>query len=124
VERCSTPEGKTLLSHFANYIVALLCPKLGEGNPDPSDEEKANRCFHVRAVFAIVEAVVEQHRCLLVHLCEFGKITLPENRLNKLREIKNLDENGAVVGEEANYLRALERSRRSITQQRSVLMSR
>jgi hypothetical protein len=90
--------------------VNLLRPKLGEGNPDPSDEEKANRRFYVRAVFALVEAFVEQHRRLLVHLGEFGKITLPENRLNKLREIKKiLDENGAVVGEEANYMRAHEK---------------
>ena len=90
--------------------VNLLRPKLGEGNPDPSDEEKANRRFYVRAVFALVEAFVEQHRRLLVHLCEFGKITLPENRLNRLREIKKLlDEDGAVVGEEANYMRAHEK---------------
>lgn len=39
--------------------VNLLRPKLGEGNPDPSDEEKANRRFYVRAVFALVEAFVE-----------------------------------------------------------------
>src|SRR5205085_5338023 len=71
---------------------------------------KANRRFYARAVFALVEAFVEQHRRLLVHLCEFGKITLPENRLNKLREIKKiLDENGTVVGEEANYMRAHEK---------------
>jgi hypothetical protein len=90
--------------------VNVLRPKIGEGNPDPSDAEKANRRFYVRAVFALVEAFVEQHRRLLVHLCEFGKITLPENRLHKLREIKKiLDENGTVVGEQAIYMRAHEK---------------
>jgi hypothetical protein len=57
-----------------------------------------------------VEAFVEQHRRLLVHLCELRKIPLPENRLNKLREIKKiLDDNGTVVGEQANHLRAHEK---------------
>lgn len=90
--------------------VNLLRPLLGDDNLDPTKEEMANRRFYVRAVFALVEAFVEQHRRLLVHLCEFGKIRLPENRLNKLREIKKiLDENGTVVGEEANYLRTHEK---------------
>ena len=88
--------------------VNLLRPKLGEGNPDPSDEEKANRRFYVRAVFALVEAFVEQHRRLLVHLCESGKITLPENRLNKLREIKKILERQAKAKPSEGFDRAWE----------------
>src|ERR1035437_10144113 len=61
------------MTHVLIDDVNLLRPKLGEGNPDPSNEEKANRRFYVRAVFALVEAFVEQHRRLLVHLCEFGR---------------------------------------------------
>jgi hypothetical protein len=58
--------------------VRLLRPKIGEGNPDPSDDEKAYRRFYVRAVFALVEAFVEQHRRLVIYLCEAGKIELSE----------------------------------------------
>src|SRR4051794_5960103 len=77
--------------------LTLLKAKIGEGNPDPTNEEKANRRFYVRAVFALVEAFVEQHRRLLVMLSEQGKVTLPENRVRKLREIKQiLGDNGTV----------------------------
>jgi hypothetical protein len=87
--------------------VSLLRPMLGLGKSDPSNEEEAYRRFYVRAVFALVEAFVEQHRRLIVHLCGLEKITLEENRLNKLREIKGkiLDGNG----EAANYMRAHEK---------------
>jgi hypothetical protein len=58
--------------------VNMLRPKIAEGNPDPTDYEKACRRFYVRAVFALVEAFVEQHRRLVIHLCEAGKIELTE----------------------------------------------
>ena len=89
--------------------VNLLRPKIGERKPEPSDEEKAYRRFYVRAVFALVEAFVEQHRRLVTHLCEAGKIVLTQNKLNRLREIKQiLDESGAVV-EAPNYLRIFDK---------------
>ena len=85
--------------------VVLLRSKVGESNPDPNDEEKANRRFYSRAVFALVEAFVEQHRRLLLQLCETRKIELKENVVLKLREIKQiLDEEGAVVEERTKYL--------------------
>ncbi len=90
--------------------VNLLRPKIGERKPDPSDEEKAYRRFYVRAVFALVEAFVEQHRRLVIHLSEAGKIGLTQNKLNRLREIKQiLDASGAVVREAPNYLRIFEK---------------
>jgi hypothetical protein len=93
--------------------VNLLRPRIGEGKLDPSDEEKAYRRFYVRAVFALVEAFVEQHRRLVIHLCEAGKIVLTENRLKRLREIKQIfDASGVVVGEETNYLRIFDKIKR------------
>jgi hypothetical protein len=88
----------------------MLRPKIAEGNPDPSDDEKAYRRFYVRAVFALVEAFVEQHRRLVIHLCEAGKIELRENKLNQLREIKQiLDAGGVVMEEEPNYMRIFDK---------------
>lgn len=90
--------------------VKILRPKIGEGNPDPSDDEKACRRFYVRAVFALVEAFVEQHRRLMIHLCEAGKIELSENKLNQLRQIKRiLDSGGAIVKEDPNYMRIFDK---------------
>ena len=90
--------------------VAMLKPKIGEGNDDPPNEEKANRRFYIRAVFALVEAFVEQHRRLLVHLCQSGKIELKERTLNRLREIKHiLNENGVVVGEEPRFMQMFDK---------------
>jgi hypothetical protein len=90
--------------------VKMLRSKIGEGNPDPSDEEKAYRRFYVRAVFALVEAFVEQHRRLVIHLCEAGKIELSENKLNQLRQIKRfLDTGRAVLREEPNYMRTFDK---------------
>ena len=98
--------------------VSMLRPKIAEGNPDPSDDEKAYRRFYVRAVFGLVEAFVEQHRRLVIHLCEAGKIELRQNKLNQLREIKRiLDAGGAVVGEEPNCMGYSTRSRRSTKRQ-------
>ena len=44
--------------------VGLLRPLVGEGEDDPSAGRKAYRRCYVRAVFALVEALVEQHRRL------------------------------------------------------------
>jgi hypothetical protein len=101
------------MTHLLIDDANLLRPKIGEGKPDPSDEEKAYRRFYVRAVFALVEAFVEQHRRLVIHLCEAGKIVLTQNKLNRLREIKQiLDASGAVVGEAPNYLRIFDKIKR------------
>ena len=91
--------------------VTLLRPTIGEGNPDPNKQEKANRRFYIRAVFALVEAFMEQHRRLLVHLCQSGKIELKERTLNRLREIKQIldEQTGAVVGEEPRYMQMFDK---------------
>jgi hypothetical protein len=89
--------------------VGLLRPKVGERIPEPSDEEKANRRFYVRAVFALVEAFVEQHRRLIVQLCEQGKIELPENKLKRLKEIKQVLQDDGTVEEQPQYLQIFDK---------------
>jgi hypothetical protein len=117
---------QSLLEAWVVATRPLRCERLGYSAQFAVEGlSKIKRLFHLLAdtneIYAEWERLVWTHRRLLVHLCEFGKIMLRKNRLNKLREIKKiLDENGTVVGEEANYMRTHERSTRSITQQRLV----
>jgi len=78
------------MTHLLIDDVALLKPEIGELDPDPSDAKKAYRRFYIRAVFALVEAFVEQHRRLLVDLCDAGMITLTPKKLTALREISEV----------------------------------
>ena len=70
--------------------VERLRPTLGELDIQAaiSDSEEGNRRFYVRAVFALVEAVVEQHKRLLLDLAERGTITLDPVVQNRLLEKK------------------------------------
>ncbi len=77
-------------THLLIDDVKLLKPKVGELKPNVTDEEEANRRFYIRAVFALVEAFVEQHRRLLLELCECSKIELREKTRRKLQEIKEI----------------------------------
>ncbi len=77
-------------THLLIDDVKLLKPKVGELKPNVTDEEEANRRFYIRAVFALVEAFVEQHRRLLLELCECSKIELREKTRRKLQEIKEV----------------------------------
>jgi len=98
------------MTHLLIDDVNMLRPKVGAGNPDPTDEEKAHRRSYVRAVFALVEAFVEQHRRLLIHLCEAGKIALSENRMRQLRETRQfINDAGEVEREEPNYMRTFDK---------------
>jgi hypothetical protein len=84
--------------------VALLRPRVGELKPNVTEEEKANRRFYVRAVFALVEAFVEQHRRLLLELCESNKIELKEKTRKRLRELKEVFREDGTVEEQERYL--------------------
>ena len=84
--------------------VALLKPKIGELNPDVTDEEKAHRRFYIRAVFALVEAFVEQHRRLLLQLCDANVIALDEKTRQRLREIKEVFREDGTIEERDQYL--------------------
>ncbi len=93
------------IAHLLIDDVNLLKPKVGELNPNVSDEEKANRRFYVRAVFALVEALVEQHRRLLLELCESNKIELEEKTLKELSEIKDVRRDDGTVEVQQQYLK-------------------
>jgi hypothetical protein len=84
--------------------VALLRPKVGELNPNVTDEEKANRRFYIRAVFALVEAFVEQHRRLLLELCESNQIELKDKTRKRLQEIKKILMEDGTAEEQERYL--------------------
>jgi hypothetical protein len=78
-----------------------------------SDQEEANRRFYVRAVFALVEAVVEQHKRLLLDLAERDSITLADCIRSVLSErVYAIKDNGAVVSRE-QYLQ-LQRKLRGV----------
>ena len=92
------------MTHLLIDDVALLRPKLGELNPNANGEEEANRRFYIRAVFALVEAFVEQHRRLLLELCESNRIELQEKTRKRLREIKEIFREDGTVEEQEQYL--------------------
>jgi hypothetical protein len=92
------------MTHLLIDDVALLRPKVGELDPNVTAEEKANRRFYVRAVFALVEAFVEQHRRLLLELCESSEIELKEKTRKRLREIKEVFSEDGTVEEHEQYL--------------------
>lgn len=89
--------------------VGRLQGELGAGHPDPSPAQETNRRFYIRAVFALVEAFVEQHRRLLVELAEHGIITLPEKKLQRLREIKVVALPDGGVEEQEHYLQLFDK---------------
>jgi hypothetical protein len=92
--------------------VDRLLPLAGEDVAISNDEE-ANRRFYIRAVFALVEAVVEQHKRLLLDLAERSAISLPRGVQQALSEQAPIvRENGTVMYRE-QYLQ-LERKLRAV----------
>jgi hypothetical protein len=83
--------------------VEQLRPLLGERNfaAAVSDQEEANRRFYVRAIFALIEARVEQHKRLLLDLVERGTITLAAGVREALSErLYAVGDSGNVVERE------------------------
>jgi hypothetical protein len=66
------------VTHVLIDDVEQLRTLLGERHPalQNSNEEEANRRFYVRAIFAFIEAVAEQHKRLLLALDEQGTVAL------------------------------------------------
>ena len=86
--------------------VERLRPRLGSRNPQDAvcDEEEMSRRLYVRAIFARIEALVEQHKRLLLHLTKANVITLPAGAAEGLSErLYTFKDNGAVV-EREQYL--------------------
>lgn len=92
--------------------VDRLRPLVGEDVAISNDED-ANRRFYVRAVFALVEAVVEQHKRLLLDLADRGAVTLAPGVREALSEqAPHVKDNGAVEYRQ-QYLQ-LERKLRAV----------
>jgi hypothetical protein len=83
-------------------------PTIGEGNGNPTDEHFTQRRYYVRAVYALVEAFAEQHRRLLVELAQHNFVTIAEDTLRRLREIRIVIQDG-VEQERQQYLQLYEK---------------
>lgn len=83
--------------------VERLRPRLGPRDiraAVPDDEEMARRLY-VRAIFARIEAIVEQHKRLLLHLANRVAITLQSGVREALSErVHAVKDNGAVTERE------------------------
>ena len=97
------------MTHVLIDDVRLLEPRVGELNPNVTDEEKAHRRFYIRAIFALVEAFVEQHRRLLLELCESHKIELKDKTRKKLQEIKEVFREDGTVEEQVQRLQIFDK---------------
>ena len=98
-----------------NGDVERLRPRLGPRSiqDEASDDEKTNRRSYVRAIFALIEAVVEQHKRLLLDLSEQGVVQLgPGVRESLLERTYSVKDNGSI-GEKEQYL-PLQRKLRAV----------
>jgi hypothetical protein len=86
--------------------VDCLKPKLGERNisAELSKNEEANRRFYVRAVFSLIEAVVEQHKRLLLDLAKRKEVTLQKSVVEALSERSYFVKQNGKVGKRKQYL--------------------
>ena len=95
--------------------LSLLEPHLGSRDIQDAVTENnyAHRRFYVRAIFALVEAIVEQHRRLLLDLVEQKAVVLKPGVPEVLRErVVFVKEDGSVA-ERDQYLQ-LERKLRAV----------
>ncbi len=95
--------------------VECLLPNLGSRSitDTVTTEEEANRRFYVRAIFSLVETVVEQHKRLLLELHEHNFIKLHEGVYEVLSErVYIAKDNGKILSKE-QYLK-LQRKIRTV----------
>jgi uncharacterized protein (DUF1778 family) len=86
--------------------VRRLSPRLGERTIQAAvtDAQESNRRFYVRAVFALVEAVVEQHKRLILDLAARGAITVSTGVREALSERIFVVRDNGTVRERGQYL--------------------
>lgn len=72
--------------------------------------QEANRRFYVRAIFALIEAVVEQHRLLLLELSR-GAIGLHSREIHALSEVAYEVRKNGKLREKRQYLQLLRKLR-------------
>lgn len=78
-----------------------------------SEEQEGWRRFYIRAVFALVEAAVEQHKRLLLDLSARGIVTLAPGVSEILSEKQFFAKDNGDVGQREQFL-ALERKLRAV----------
>jgi hypothetical protein len=80
---------------------------------DVAQSEMANRRFYVRSVFSLIEAVVEQHKRLILDLMDRNKITLGKGIREVLSETIYVVKDNGTIGQREQYLQ-LERKLRAV----------
>lgn len=95
--------------------VEYLRPRLGERSIQValSDSEESNRRFYIRAIFSLIEAVVEQHKRLLLDLADQNIISLGPVVIEALSERAYVIKRNGTVGDRKQYLQ-LERKLRAV----------
>lgn len=101
---------RTLLSDLEQ-----LRPLLGQRSIQAAvgDREAGNRRFYVRAIFALIEAVVEQHKRLLLDLANRQMTTLESGVRMALSERIYVVRDSGAVTEKEQYLQ-LQRKLRAV----------
>lgn len=83
--------------------VERLARTLGDRSPvaETSDEQYGLRRAYVRAIFALIEATIEQHRRLLLDLCARSLVSLDPLSIEALSErTPFVEDNGALSSRE------------------------
>ena len=85
--------------------VIRLRPKLGSVNvQDVSDEEETARRLYIRAVFSLIEALVEHHKQLLLHLADRNTTALSPVMRGALSEgVYFVRDNGTAAEWDSTY---------------------
>ena len=111
-DRIDEIQGMTLV---LTRDVEQLRPLLGKKSITAAltEEEEANRRFYVRAIFALIEAVVEQHKRLLLDLAECKTITLAAGVREALSERLYVVRDNGIVADWEQYLQ-LQRKLRAV----------
>src|SRR5579864_8322422 len=103
------------MTRILSRDVELLQLHLGERviSAGVTNLEEANRRFYVRAVFALIEAVVEQHKRLLLDLAERGAIMLAPGVREVLSERIYVIKDNGDIADRGQYLQ-LQRKLRAL----------
>jgi hypothetical protein len=91
-----------VLGEDVDRIRPLLGPRNIQQALSPADE--GSRRFYVRAIFALVEAVVEQHKRLLLDLAERQAVALDVGVREALSERTVTVRDNGAIGEREQYL--------------------
>lgn len=78
-----------------------------------SEKEETNRRFYIRAVFALIEAIVEQHKKLILELAEKGIVSLPKGAYEALSEFIYIVNDNGKISPQFKYLQ-LQRKLRAV----------